>query len=143
MKKTLLGLTIMAVLFSSCKKDDEIETVALTKSNAAGSYILTKVETKVGTQRSDNTNAWFEFVGSCSKDDLTVFNANGNYAINDVGTVCDPSRDYSGTWDVANSTTLTIDGVSWPVELFTAKELKLVREEPAINGQYIFTYTRQ
>ena len=143
MKKTLLSITILAILFSSCKKDDKIQDVPLTKENVAGSYKLMTVESKVGTQRSTVTDAWFEFFGTCSKDDITIYNTNGSYAINDVGTVCDPSNDNSGQWDVSNSTTLNIDGFAVPVERFTSSELKLIYEDASINGQYILTYRRQ
>ena len=143
MKKTLLGLAIFAISVASCKKDDAIKTLPLTKENVAGSYKLTMVETKIGTQRSNVTDTWFEFTGSCSQDDITNYNVAGTYAVTDADTVCDPSNDHEGAWDVASTTSLTIDGMSVPVESFTAKELKLVRDEAAINGQYIFTFTRQ
>lgn len=143
MKKTIIGLAIFTLSLTSCKKDNEIKTLPLTKENVAGSYKLTTVEQKVGTQRSNVTDTWFEFMGSCSQDDITNYNVAGTYAVTDAGTVCDPSNDHEGAWDVANTNTLTIDGLSVPVESFTAKELKLVRDEAAINGQYIFTFTRQ
>lgn len=143
MKKTILGLAIFAISFTSCKKDDEIKTLPLTKENVAGSYKLTGVETKIGTQRSNVTDTWFEFVGSCSQDDVTSYNVAGTYAISDLGTVCDPSNDNNGQWDVSNTTTLSIDGVAVPVEHFSINELKLVYEDANINGQYILTYTRQ
>jgi hypothetical protein len=143
MKKTILGLAIFAISVASCKKDDEIKTLPLTKENVAGSYKLTGVETKIGTQRSNVTDTWFEFVGSCSQDDVTNYNVAGTYAINDLGTVCDPSNDYAGVWDVANPTTLSKDGTLFPVESFNVNELKLVIEDASISGEYIFTYTRQ
>ena len=139
--------------FFSCHKNEQptrnenpIDTsVAVTKENVVGSYRVTKVEARSGTQRSDITNTWFSsYAGDCAKDDLTVFNPDESFVVLDGTVVCQESTDDTGTWKLLSKTQLKLDTDTAEIEALTSTTLRIV--SPTYSnpqGDIIFTYTRQ
>ena len=155
MCKSLLALGVLAtcVLASCHKKDgalpptDETTTPPqeVTKENLIGSYLVTKVEGRTSAQRSDITDTWFSsYAGNCAKDDLTTFNPDESFIVQDGTMVCNESTDDTGTWKLLNKTQLKIDSDTAEIEAFTGSILRIVSPiYSSAQGDIIFTYTRQ
>ena len=114
MKKALLALSLLGLVFTSCKKDnDEPKQITATKANLVGTYVMIAATVSDGTtttnvfNNSDENLNWFD---PCTRDDQYKLNADLSYNVIDAGTVCSPSNNSSGTWDLTNSTTFIMDG---------------------------------
>jgi hypothetical protein len=142
MKKSLLVLSVFAILFSSCKKDD----VALTptKENLTGTYIMTAFTigqngvTVNAFNNSDENLNWYE---ACDRDDQYQLNADMTYHTIDAGTECFPDNNYQATWRLVNTTTLELDGSVITIKSFDGA--KLVLEESSTSYVYTYTYVKQ
>jgi hypothetical protein len=117
----------------------------VTKENVVGSYLITKVETTAGSNRSDITETWFrQYAGDCSKDDVTQFKPDNSFVVRDGTITCDESTDDTGTWDVIDATHLRWDNDTTTIEAFTGTLLRIVSPVySTAQGAIIFTYTRQ
>jgi hypothetical protein len=139
MKKTLLAIFAIPVIFSSCKKDNE-ETCELSMSTLAGTYKLTSMRYK------PNGGTESEVIGvlpACQLDDLTTFNVNGSFTYQDAGVACSPNGSYPGNWNLSGST-ITIEAITGTVEGFNCTTLVYYRlNSPNPGDRYTFRYTRQ
>jgi hypothetical protein len=153
MSKHIFPLAAFVVLcLFACHKPDQ-STInegsgtpgEVTKESLVGSYRVTKVEARSGSQRSDITNTWFgSYAGDCSRDDLTIFNPDESFAVLDGTVVCDESTDDTGTWKLLSKTQLKLDSDTAEIEAFTNTTLRLVSPTYSTSQQdLIFTYTRQ
>lgn len=139
MKKMFFALSVVALLATSCKKDDaeKSSNVTATKENLTGSYMLSKVAAQVGSYpESDVTNVYLE---QCDRDDIYKLNADDTYQVVDAGEQCD--NDYQGDWSLTNATTIVIDGDTYTIRKFDGKSLELVLDSG--NGKLISYYTKQ
>ena len=127
MKKSILALSVVSILFTACKKDkDEPAAVTPTVENLSGSYKLDKITAKAGTSaESPVTDEW---VDACQKDDIQKLNANLSYEYQDAGTACDPSGSYSGSWKLNSATSIELDGDSYAIRKFNGKSLELTED---------------
>ena len=154
MSKLIFPLLALLLLpFFSCHKNAQPPstenpgdtTVEVTKENVVGSYRVTKVEARSGTQRSDITNTWFSsYAGDCAKDDMTIFNPDESFVVLDGTVVCNESTDDTGTWKLLSKTQLKLDNDTAKVEALTSTTLRIV--SPTYSnpqGDIILTYTRQ
>lgn len=102
MLKTTIGLLLSVIIFSSCKKDSNCER---NMASIAGTYSLVKLEFGSGGIFADVTSE----LEACERDDRVTLNANGTSAYADLGTVCSPAGDETGTWSVSSSGRMTIN----------------------------------
>lgn len=141
MKKVLFCLFALALLATSCKKDEEAKSVTPTKENLVGSYKVTKVVVTGNGQTLDVTNN-DAYTDPCERDDIHKLNADDTYEWIDAGTLCDPTFESIGTWSLVNSATLEVDGEIFPIKSFNGKDL--VVSDGYYNGyEEIYTYTKQ
>lgn len=143
MKKLFLGLSVLALFTAtSCKKDkDESKQVTPTKENLTGTYKITSVKYKSGNSAEMevfNNDAFFE---ACDRDNLHKLNANLTYQIQDVGTQCTPSSDWTSDWEFVNSTTVEIDGEVYTIKSFDGTTL--VGSITDGSDVAIFTFVKQ
>jgi len=138
MKKSILALSMLALVFASCKKDKTDEPVTPTKENLTGSYKLTAVKMTSGTSTLD----LFLLMDACDKDDSYLLNADNSYSVKDDGTMCSPSNDYTGgNWSLVNSTTINIDGEVGTIKSWNGKTLVLEASE--MGTIYSQTFVKQ
>jgi len=141
MKKVLLAISFVSLVFVSCKKDnDEPNDVTPTVQNVSGSYKMAKVTTKAsGGAEQDVTTMFFD---ACERDDVYKFNTNLTYNYQDVGTVCSPDGSFDGTWDLLNTTTIDIDGSSATIVKFNGTNLN-VSYDLGSGQSMIFYFVKQ
>ncbi len=122
MKKLVIVALIGAIAmvsFQSCQKDD---------SNSGGTLEGSWIQ--VGST-FDGVNTWNDpdEWDDCEKDDITTFNTNGTYSIDEGATKCDPDDPQisdSGSWSLSSDKkTLTMDGFSLEVITLTSTDLKV------------------
>lgn len=154
MNKIFFVLAALAMLSTaSCnKKEAQLENpetgntpTEVTKANLVGAYLVTKVETSASGQRSDITASWFSnYAGECTKDDITVFNPDDSFIVQDGRIECDESTDDTGTWSLVSKTELKLDKDIAKIEELTSKTLRIVSPLYSTpQNDIIITYTRQ
>lgn len=106
MKKTIFTTAVLLLLFTSCKKDKSTASGTCNKTVAdiAGTYAILKIEVGMNGVFVDITSQQ----DACAKDDKLTLNANGTSAYKDLGVVCSPSGDDSGTWSIDANGKMTI-----------------------------------
>jgi Lipocalin-like domain len=135
---------ITAVISISCKKDkDKGPSCATDVASISGAYKFAAYTYKQTPTSPEEDWLPVVFPDACQRDDVLSFNANGNYAIADAGTVCSPSGGDSGTWSLSGST-MNIDGDAAAIESFDCKTLVLVNNDVNVPGDKLkITLTRQ
>jgi len=99
MKSTLKYSSLVFMMFFAaiaCSKNNDSINVAFTVENISGTYILRALVWNYG---GFNFNV-YDSLEACEKDNYLVFNTDKTIDYIDGGTVCTPSSDDSGTWDV-------------------------------------------
>jgi heat shock protein HslJ len=143
MKKLLIAISVFAVLFSSCKKDDPPAATCsgTTVANVAGTYKITALRYKVTSSAPEQD--YYNILPDCEKDNLTILAANGSLTYQDAGTACSPSNAYVGDWTLSGNT-ITLETYSGTVQSFDCKTLVVVATNYYNPGDRItFTYTKQ
>jgi hypothetical protein len=103
MKKLILGSAIvMCIVSSSCKKEKANSNCEKTVASIAGTYSVVKVEVGFAGNFTDVA------LEPCQVDDKLTLNADGTTVYKDLGTVCEPSGDETGTWGISSSGKMTI-----------------------------------
>ena len=74
-------------------------------ADIAGTYTLVKIELGASGVFEDVTSSNLD---DCEKDDKLVLNANGTTSYEDLGVVCSPSGNDTGTWSIDNNGKITI-----------------------------------
>lgn len=136
MKKIFLIATIGFLGLSSCNKDDD--DCEQNMASVSGTYKLTAM--KYRPSGSTNEIDLYAFLDACEKDDLTVLNANGTYAYQDAGTVCNPNGSFNGTWTMSGNS-ITVDGESGTIQSFDCNTIVFYTEDA--GDRITFTYVRQ
>ena len=138
MKKSILALTMLSLVFVSCDKDDKDEPVTPTKENLTGSYKLTAFTVANGGTSLDFFNTVME---ACDRDDIYKLNSDMSYGVQDAGTVCSPDNNYTGgTWSITG-TTINLDGESGTIKSWDNKTL--VVEQVDAGTTYTQTFQKQ
>lgn len=123
MKKNLLVLSILTIVFLGCSKSDDNPinpACTITKENIAGSYKITAISYKAPGLPSPVDGMLL--LDDCEKDDIYVLNVNGTLNYNDAGVSCSPPGSYSGTWSL-NGNEITIDGQAFTIASFDCQKL--------------------
>lgn len=139
MKKSILALSTLCILFTACKKDkDEPAAVTPTVANLSGSYKLDKITAMSGNTETPMPEGWME---ACEKDDIYKLNANLSYEQVDAGTVCDPSGGISGSWKLNSATSIELDGDPYTIRKFDGKSLELT--EVYLGATFVTYFVKQ
>ena len=108
--KALSLLVLCAATFSACKKDKNDDSLAVTKENLVGTYLISSIKL--------NGTDVFQLYDACMKDDQYILKSDLTMEYKDAGTVCSPAGDYTGTWSVSGSK-VNIDGSEETVKTLT------------------------
>ena len=130
-----LAIAFTGLLFTSCKKEGD-KTIAPTRENLAGSYILVSIKYK--TSSTPEVEVKDEILDDCQKDDIFTLNSNMSFTYVDAGVQCDPSGSYSDNW-VLEGNTISFDMFEMPITKFDGKTL--VGSTTEVEGGISFTYT--
>ena len=105
LKTALLLFSVMALVTTACKKDDEKS--ASDRLTGTSCWQQVKSETQDPT-----TGTWTDDgVDACDRDDCTNFNSDGTLTFDEGATKCDPAdpQTTTGSWVLSNDgNTLTI-----------------------------------
>ena len=137
MKKSLLVLSMLSILFVSCSKDDKDEPVTPTKENLTGSFKKT-AHVVAGVNIFNNSDESMNMYQACERDDLYKLNADLTFEYVDAGTVCSPAGDWDGSWALTNSTTLDIDGDVYTIKSYNGSTIVLEQNMSGIISQETF-----
>ncbi|MBS1566968.1 MAG: lipocalin family protein, partial [Bacteroidetes bacterium] len=104
----LLGMTIIGLAFSSCKKDKNTDNgCSADMPHVAGTYKLTALQYQQSASAIPQN--YLAFIDDCEKDDLLVLNTDGTYDYQDKGTTCDPSGSMHGKWSIRDGRFISDD----------------------------------
>jgi len=137
--KVMAAAFISVFTLFSCQKDNNNEQqCSITTANIAGTYKLTALTYKASSTSPEQD--YFQFMDVCERDDKITFNTNGTYNYQDVGIVCTPDGDDTGTWSL-NGTTITSDGmIAGTVQSFDCSTLIVyVNNIFTAGDKYTFT----
>lgn len=131
----LIGVSTLLTL-DSCKKDDESKSK--TDLLTAGSWV------QVGATE-DGEDVWATDYDACEKDDITTFNADGTYKIDEGATKCDPDDpqiSQSGIWKfTSGETKIELDG--FEATILTLSSTDLVVSIDIFGSTSTATYKKQ
>ena len=141
MKKTILALSVLGLVFASCKKDKQDQSITPTKENLTGTYKITAMTVGSNGVSMDV----FSQQDACSKDDIYHLNADNSYAIEDAGIVCSPDDNSAGTWSLESSTTINVDGEVGAIKSWNGKTLvvEITDSSSGTTATYSTTYVIQ
>jgi len=120
MKKIILSVAVLALLFSGCKKktDDPAPAKTTTENLTAHSWKISGAVSNVpidadadkNVTTPNTTDLWNGgFYDACSKDNIFTFSANGTGTYADAGVPCGGAASTSFTWVLSgNALTITI-----------------------------------
>ena len=145
MRKFMLLILIISIVIS-CKKNKQVAATCMTDmATISGSYKITGCTYKGGPQFPEIDYMLTLFPDACDRDNIYKFSANGSYQIMDIGLVCSPPGDETGTWDMpAGTAMLKIDGDLVLLENFDCKSLVIVNTDTQQQGDRLkLTLSRQ
>lgn len=116
MRKISVAATLLITLFSCSKEKSTNSGCAKTVASIAGTYSVLKAEIGLGGVFVDITSQ----LDVCKLDDRISLNTNGTTVYADLGTVCSPSGNSTGTWSIDASGRMTIDDGGGSVDISTA-----------------------
>jgi hypothetical protein len=137
MKKLFLAGLVFTLALTSCKNNDDDCT--LTRDSIVGTYKITAARYQPNGGGSDID--LFALSAPCERDDLVIFNDNGVVNYQDVGTVCSPSGNDTGTWTLSGNT-LTLDQEPSTVSSFECTTMVL-KQTDGTGGVSTVTFQRQ
>jgi hypothetical protein len=156
MKKIILSVAILAVLFTGCKKKDDDPTPVTTKTKAelltahtwkqTGSVSNVAIDADEDASTPDTKDLWTEKYDECEKDDTYTFKADGTGSFTDAGTVCENDESYDFTWKLINNNTeveMIVQGYTLTVGLVSVDDntLKVSLPEQADVNEVVYTET--
>ena len=138
MKKIILPVLLTSIAFASCKKDEKV--CDLNATNLAGSYKVTSF-----IYKADATTPAVDLYATadaCEKDDLIIFNVNNTITFSDLGVVCSPSGNDTGTWSLSGNS-LNFDGVVYSITTFSCSGMTATSTGPAVGETETITLVKQ
>ena len=126
--KKLIVLSIVLVIFYSCKKDkspNPAATCQISVASISGSYKITSYTYKETPSSAEVDYYAFLFPEACERDNVLTLNANGTYQLTDAGIACSPLVNENGNWSLIGNL-LEKDGGTTTIESFNCKNLVLV-----------------
>jgi len=142
MTKTAILALSLVFLFSCKDKDEDLCTT--TTASVAGSYKITGVSYKENANANEVDYFAVWTPDACERDDIITFNSNGTYQYTDAGVDCSPSGNDVGTWALAGTTSMTIDGDAVTLESFDCRKLIIVNNDTQLPGDKLkLTLTKQ
>ncbi len=103
--KIFVTAFLLCMLFSCKKNDKTTSNCDKTVASIAGTYSIIKYEIKLNGAFQDFSN----LLETCELDDKLSLNKNGTTIYQDLGTVCSPPRNSTGTWGISPSGKITIN----------------------------------
>lgn len=144
--KKIFFVSLSALLFITCKKDDNPSTgsLDLTTTNIAGKYKTTAATiTPSGSTLAIDIYNIDAYYAPCKRDDIHTFTAAGSYNYADSGTYCTtPPVGRTGTYVLVPPTQLTFDGRAYLVESLTTSSL-IIGFDSTGFGKVKLTLTKQ
>ena len=144
--KKLIVLSLILVIFYSCKKDKDPNSVTTCQKNVAsiaGSYKITAYTYKETPSSAEVDYYTYLFPDACERDNVLALNANGTYQTTDAGIVCSPAYSDNGTWTLSGNSFIK-DGYPATIESFNCKTLVLVVMDTQTSGDKLkITMVRQ
>jgi len=131
MRKFLLVPVFLLAI--SCSKSGD-DSCTISAESLAGSYKMIASKYKESTAAMEED--LYAAMEACEKDDVITLKTNGTYESQDLGTVCNPTNDDSGTWSYSGSN-LLIDGDAVTIKSFNCKSLVLVTSNVFLQGDAI------
>jgi len=117
MKKIILSVAVLAILFTGWKKKDD---PAPTKTNAeyltahtwkfSGAVSNVAIDADDDATTPDSKDLWNQYYSDCYKDDLYTFSSNNTGTITDAGIVCNPTTSISFAWTLNGNSLLVTSG---------------------------------
>ncbi|MFL5810875.1 MAG: hypothetical protein ACJ749_15245 [Flavisolibacter sp.] len=144
MKKMIIAFSALALLFTSCKKDEESKPSVPTKENLTGVWMITAAQvTSGGTSINvfNNSDEIINMYAPCARDDKYHFNADLSFLVEDAGTKCDPESGATGEWALTNATTVNINGEVKTIDSFDGKTMVVSSDQG--SAKLITTYAKQ
>lgn len=144
MKKLIVLLLLLMVIFSCKKNKDKNPSCSTDAASISGSYKITAYTYKASTSSPEIDYYSTIFPDACDRDNVLTFNANGTYQLIDAGVACSPPGNDNGTWALAGTTTMQIDGDAVTIESFDCKKLIFVNADTQTTGDQLkITLTKQ
>ena len=134
MKKLILLALVTAVIISCNKGKGDTAACVTDAASISGSYKITAYTYKAGPQFPEIDYMNDIFPSFCDRDNIYKFTSNGTYQIMDIGIVCSPTGDDTGTWQFLSTAALKIDGDEVILESFDCKTLVLVNTDTQQQG---------
>lgn len=117
MKAKFFLPALLLCIFFSCKKNDNNINCDKTVASIAGAYTIVKFEIGFNGIFQDFTNQ----IDACDLDNKILLNADGTTVTQDVGVVCTPSSNSTGTWSISSAGKISInDNNGGPTDISTA-----------------------
>ena len=141
MKKMIIAFSALALVFTSCKKDEESKAVTPTKENLTGVWMTTAAKITVGGNSVNvfnNADENMNIYSACERDDKYHFNADLTNVVEDAGTKCDPEGGSQGEWALTNATTINIDGETGTIDSFDGKNLVVTVDQGGAKSTTTF-----
>lgn len=134
MKKSILSLAVVALLFSSCNKnDDDEKNLAISKENIAGNYKITSI-------KLNGTEVYTEYTEPCQRDDVFNFKTDFTYSYTDAGTQCDPNGSFTdGEWNLSGTNSLEYFGEVYTIDKLTNAIMQVSISEGGLTSVIIFS----
>ncbi len=106
MYKKIFFSTLLLCTFFSCKKNhNNNSNCDKTPGSIAGTYSIVKYEVGLNDVFQDFTNE----LDVCELDDKISLKADGTTMIQDVGVICSPPGNSTGTWAISANNKITIN----------------------------------
>ena len=140
----IIAFSALALVFTSCKKDEESKPVTPTKENLTGVWMMTAAKITSGGNSVNvfnNTDENMNIFPACTRDDKFHFNADLSFHQEDAGTQCDPSSSTDGEWGLTNATTVNINGEASTIDSFDGKNLVVSVDQG--GPRTVITYAKQ
>ena len=142
-KKLLFAVCISVLAFQSCSKNGNEETCQTSIATISGTYKLTSLIYKPASGPESN---WFTsgVVQDCKKDDLYILASNGDFNIQDAGTICSTPGDYTGTWTFVGGNIDMDSYYSGTINSFDCKTLVFTQNDALDAGDKLTsTFVKQ
>jgi hypothetical protein len=125
-------------VINGCSKNKS-SIITPTETNLLGTYKLASETAQQGSGAQINLS---DSLAACEKDDVLKFNADSTYDYLDVGMVCNPAGNYSGTWYLPSSNTLLLDYFDlYTIKSFNNKTLVLISIDSSSSPAITYTLT--